>query len=565
MRTSQKIMLSAVIALSITGIFALISYTGFFRLLETDFFNSRVKLDQMARLENISETISLWNQENLSRFGSLSRDRNMQSVFSVSQRQEEILYRAQLSDSLKDQLLGFNGMRIVDNSGRIQFSSFAGDISSSQSGVYSRILYRNWNDTSESFELPFADEDSIASTYYDEANQLVRYQLPIEDWGFVTRGWMVVYMDLSGLTDRLARDGSIAQGANLYIVEGRGIIASIRPEQFAEVKEEINSLWPVNGAPAGFSVLAKGLDEKYWLAGTISSDGSWVGKLVPGQLFGLSDFVQITIFATVFLTSILLAFLLLNLRQDRMEVLRERIKKLQANLLRDWMEHHEDRKLLLKELEARQGEVRVELKSGLGKLKEEQSAKADEIIDEGWNRIARILAEKEFDVEGASMGNGMQQMSIDMKLLEDMISRAISTIHIAIPQIEQARKPLQATQRAISETEEIAEVVEELVEPEEIHDVREEDTELEELTELESDETDDTGELVSVQGMESSDYQTTLEYDNEKLPRADASEVIEILPVVLADDFGELVEINDMKRSKLYMFDRAPDSTHEDS
>lgn len=561
MRTSQRFIFTVLIAVFITGAFALVAYTGLFRLLETDFFSSRVKSDQRVRLGNISDTIFLWNQENLSRFDALSRDRNMQSVFSISQRQEEILYRAQLSDSLKDQLLGFNGVRVVDNDDRIQFSSFAGDISSRRFGVDSRILYRVWNELDESFEFPDADENSVAVTYYDEANQQVRYRLPMQDWGFVTRGWMIVYMNLSGLTDRLARDGLIAQGASLYIVEGRGIIADIRPEQAAAVEEKIDVLWPIDGVPSEFSVLAEGLDGKYWLGGTISSDGTWVGKLIPGHLFGLSTAVRMLILATVFLTSTLLVFLLFNLRQDRMDMLRGRIRRLQVNLLQNWLEHHEGRKLSLKDFETRREEVRTELRNGLGKLKEDESTKADEIIDEGWTRIAGILAENESDTEAASIGVGtaMEQAPIDMRLLEDMIARAISAAQIATPQIQHAQPPLQAGQRRLVETEKVSELVEEFDEAEEI---------VEEPTERESDEIGldaDAGELAGAQEVEPVVSQTMVEPDDKELSETDASpEALEVLPVVLADDFGELVEIGKVKQDKMYTFDGAPDAIHED-
>ena len=605
MGTLQKIILTIVIAVLVTGGFGLIAYTGLFRLLEIDFFSSRVESDQRIRLKDISDIIVLWNQENLSRFDSLSRDRNMQSVFSISQRQEEILYRAQLSDSLKDQLLGFEGIRVVDNVGRIQFSSFAGDVSSRQFGDDSRILYRNWSETDESFELPIADENSVSVTYYDEAKQQIRYRLPIQDWGFVTRGWMIVYMGLSGLSDSLARDGLIAQGANSYVVEDRGIIADIRPEQVAAVKEEIDILWPIDGVPSDFSVLAKGPDEKYWLAGTISSDGTWVGKLIPGHLFSFSTAVRMLVFATVFLTSALLVFLFLNLRQDKTEVLRGRIKKLQVNLLRSWLEHNEKKKLSLKDFEARRDEVRTELRSGLGRLKKDESAKVDEIIDEGWTRIAEILAEKESDVKTASISSNtvVKQESIDMKLLENMIARAVSAAQIATAQIQHVQSPPQTREGELIKTEKVSELAEELAVEEQSEAADEttleivgEDAELEELSEVE--EFLEVGEAsmeeLAVEEQSEAAAGATLEIVGEdaelevlseveeSLKVAEASmeeladntierdelsesssEALEDLPVVFADAFGELIEIGKLKQSKLYTFEGAPDGAYE--
>jgi hypothetical protein len=278
MRTSNKVALTILISVLVTGGFAALAYTGLFSVLETGFFSERVKNDQLNKLENISESITFWNQDNISRFDALSRDRNYQSVFSLTQREEEILYRAQSSDSLEDKLMGYRGIRIVDNDSndpKVQYSTFAGDISGEEAGDDGRRLYKNWSQLADTFELNPTDQNSVTKTIFDGESQQIKYLLPIQDSGFVSRGWMIVYMNAEGIADQLSGNGLIDGAGRVQIIDNRGVIVDIRPEQVEAVNNDIDTLWPINEIPVDFALLAQGVSDKFWLAGTIAEDGTW--------------------------------------------------------------------------------------------------------------------------------------------------------------------------------------------------------------------------------------------------------------------------------------------------
>ena len=153
-----------------------------------------------------------------------------------------------------------------------------------------------------------------------------------------------------------------------------------------------------------------------------------------GSLLAFSTIVQILILSTFFITIALLSFLILNIRPDPTETLRSRIKKLQVNLLRDWLEHHEDRMLRISDLESRREEVRKELLNGLGKMRGSHLEDADRIIDEGWSRIIEILAEKEIVTDkGTEKSTAETPSPIDMKQLEEMITRAVAEAKFIVP------------------------------------------------------------------------------------------------------------------------------------
>lgn len=567
MRLSQKIVLTLLIAFALTVVFGVLAYTGLFGVLETEFFSERVRADQQLKLEKIAQGTAAWNDDVLSRFSSLARDRNFEAVYSPSQRAEEIQARAESIDSLGDRLIGFLGLRVVDDGGAMQYSSFAADTAAEQSG--SRRVYLNWDQLEDSFPLPGIsniERETGESIIYDGERGRIIYLVPSVDRAFVVRGWMVVYLSPLGLADHLSSGGMTVPGAVLEIISDRGVIVDIRSEQVDSVKGAIERLWPKSAEPADFAPLADAAGERYWLVSTVAADGTWVGKLVPGRLLGFSVLVQIIILSAFFITLALLVFLILNLRQDRTEILRRRVNRLQVNLLRDWLEHHEGRKLRTADLESRRGEVKTELRSGLGRLRGTAEAAADEMIDEGWTRITEILAEKDAVRDNGSAGGAGAEsgLPIDMKQLEDMITRAVAEVNRAAG--TGARSSLSVDQAAapvfpvpgrpidvdiVGDGDELDEI-EALDEADELDEVEVLD-EADELDDIEAlDELDEADELGSepAGGAEVSEIQP-LDDLQEDEPG------LETLEEVDEDQSGELIEISKgAERGRLYMFDK---------
>ena len=340
MRTAQKTALTLLIAIVVTAVFAAFAYTGLFRVFETGFFSERVELDQKSRLQDSSSFVETWLDDTSARFDAISRERVFQSVFSLTQRDTEIQGRSSTIDSLRERLDGFEGLRIIDYEDRIQYSSYAGDISSQTTGE--RRLYRNWSQIAESFDLPPIDEG--ASVQFDEETQRFIFLTPVEDRAFASRGWMLVWMSTKGLEDSLASEGFISPGSQVSLVEALGLVLDIREEQFALVKGAIREIWSLENLDS-FALLAESGADRFWLVTLVTQNGVNIGKLVPGQILGFTPSIQILLVASVFAASSLLIFLLLNIRQDRTLVLQGRIKKLQVNLLRDWLENHEEKKI----------------------------------------------------------------------------------------------------------------------------------------------------------------------------------------------------------------------------
>ena len=356
MRTSQKVIVTLTLAFVITFAFAIVAYTGLFQFLESDFFRERVKKDQLNRLLQISERIEGWNSDLISRIEDISLDRSFQSVYSISQGQDNIATRANIVGALEDRLIGFSGIRVIENDGKIQYSSYAADIRNQQSGESGRLLYRNWSEVEGTFSFPEANSESQSTVIYDGIRQQIVFLIPAKDRVFTIRGWLLVFMKTSGIAEYLSSSGLTSQGSWLYVVNLRGLIVNIRDKQAEQVLDKIDEFWSVSGKSEEFALLAEGTSGLYWLASEFSKDNMWVGKLIPGRLLAYPLSMRILILLIFYTTISLLIFFFLNIRQDRIEILKQRIRKLQVGIAGNLISDVDGGKLDANDFESRREE-----------------------------------------------------------------------------------------------------------------------------------------------------------------------------------------------------------------
>jgi len=126
-----------------------------------------------------------------------------------------------------------------------------------------------------------------------------------------------------------------------------------------------------------------------------------------------------------FVTAYLLAFLLLNIRQDRMTVLSDRIKRFQINLLEEYVENKSDLDFgrWRRELEARRPEVRKAIRSSVGRLRKGRQAEVDELIDKSWDEILAVLGGRAENERG----------SIGLKEIERLLGDALKNRSLVLP------------------------------------------------------------------------------------------------------------------------------------
>ena len=128
------------------------------------------------------------------------------------------------------------------------------------------------------------------------------------------------------------------------------------------------------------------------------------------------------------LTSFLLVFLLLNVRQDSVLVLSDRIKRFQIQLIQEYLESKDeiDWRRWQVELEQRREDVSREIKKGIGNSRGKRGEEIDHLIDSSWDEILTVLGQRTVETRSAPL---------DIARLEAVIQRAFGNMQVSdLPQ-----------------------------------------------------------------------------------------------------------------------------------
>jgi hypothetical protein len=150
-----------------------------------------------------------------------------------------------------------------------------------------------------------------------------------------------------------------------------------------------------------------------------------VGYIVPASDFTFPTVMKWILLSSFFVTAYLLAFLLLNIRQDRMTVLSDRIKRFQINLLEEYFENKSDLDFgrWRRELEGRRPEVRKAIRTSVGRIRKNRQTEVDELIDKSWNEILEVLGSKGESERG----------SLGLKEIERLLGEAFKSGSFVLP------------------------------------------------------------------------------------------------------------------------------------
>ncbi len=100
--------------------------------------------------------------------------------------------------------------------------------------------------------------------------------------------------------------------------------------------------------------------------------------------------------ATFFLTMFLLVYLLLNLRSDPLDVLRQRVKRFQIQLISELVESPGgvDWGKWRREIESRKEEITWQIQRGIGRVSRRQKPVIDDYMTRSWGEIIDLISRR---------------------------------------------------------------------------------------------------------------------------------------------------------------------------
>ncbi|NBF40096.1 MAG: hypothetical protein GVY14_06735, partial [Spirochaetes bacterium] len=419
MKTHQKTALSLLLAVVVFSTFAVLSYSGLFEYIEANFYDPRVRDRVEITLDRGAEVLDSYHENSRERFGAVLTEPAVRSVYRVNQSRDDILARRNFFARLQEQVASLAFVRFVDSGAeRLWYSTLPADVTSETDfrREYAPLSELGGETSPADLVLPVDGSPDIVLD--PDGNHFV-YRFPVEDEFGIVQGTALFYVGPNGATDALVRNDVVEVGQRVVIAGDERIIANYAPRFGASLREEIASV-DFDRAGGNQSVLTSGEGVEYLVFSQPLGTTGRILYLSPLSAFQMNEAMRWVLLSSTFLTVFLLAFLVLNVRQDPEVVLTERIKRFQINLLRELFETGEkpDWEQKRIELEERKEEVNREIKRGIGRLSPSKEQEVDDLLAKSWDEILNVIGNRTRVEDRTDR--------IDLERLEDMIEKVMS-------------------------------------------------------------------------------------------------------------------------------------------
>ena len=398
MTSGQKVALALLISALAFCAFTIVAFSGFFDILEVNFYRPVAQEKKETRVREIVSAQSEYFDILISRFSDFAANPSVRSY--ADSRPEDFAVRSR--ESLRSRLAGsvksFFGLRIVDNDDHgLYFSTFSSDVISGPDG----ISYRNYDSSndiafesvkSESPPALTAEPGENARIIKDGVRDRIIFSLPFRS-GDERAGTALFYCDAAGFSEFLL-------GRNL--IDGNGLAALVTPDYNSD-----NSLDNFGGFVLGLPdydddslrarILEKWRDgESLWtiddnpqnvlLAFSVKAGREDLGFIT--LLYGESELkfpyhIKFLLLVTAFITLYLAVFLILSIRRgkrdDDIVVTNDKIRRYEEYFFAAYSKLEDKNPGYLEELKKI---VRSSLEDMLGEAEEDGSPVFDEEPDE---------------------------------------------------------------------------------------------------------------------------------------------------------------------------------------
>ena len=577
MTSGQKTAVSLLISVVLFAAFVVAAFTGLFSVIDARFYEPG-KISQIQKhLDTVSENFNEYIETLESRFGknenSFLKQTCVQSYIENQPSDEVIRERSKLSGDLFSQTPGLLGMRLIDKNGSsVHFSTFSSDVLNRTSEI---VSYKNYTDaitlTGEK-EIPFdkiSSPDSygtngvVCKTVFDGRDNRIILSFPYYDSYKAYRGTFVFYVNANDFNRVLLSKKIITFGDTGSLVSGLNFEEEKKETEYKSgfvfgipaigkkiFEQEILSRWEkglfapekivYKSSEDSFAIQEydaaienKKSDNNYWvLVSSTKTDFGYIGGIYPDEMFAMPDAVKILLLICIFVTLFLVVFLAVNLKQDDMVVIRERIRRLQLGIVSEYLKKKEnvDWQVVSGKIAERRQDVTLEIIRSLGRKAKKHDKEVNELINRSWDEL---LAAMSVQVRKENNENGLTNAAEIKSMLEELLSSGnikVQTVGSAVNVMPVTVKPSKSVPvtEQVQELDKVekAEAVEELEEVEDAEAVDEleevEDAEtVEELEEVEEAEAVD--ELEEVEEAEAVDELEEVEEPEvvEKLETAD--------------------------------------------
>ena len=453
MKSGLKTALSLLLTFIAFTVIAIASLSGLFSPIEKRFYEPAQVQQFRSELNEVASAGNQYFSSLLAAFGSddggFLNDESVLTFLSVSP-SDEVLHRlAVLSEAHR----GLEGIRVVDASGRrVHFSSFRNDYRLDAG----RRIYSNYQELKTLFgtpEIPFenlscfsGEETHPYRIGIDGQNQRIVYSFPLENNG--SRFCVLFYVGTRGFINTLIEKKIISVNQDIPLVSSAdcmtgGFVLGLENDIRGAADAELLKIWK-NGQVDTDGIQTDGIqfvfDDRtvnYTVFTDRSTSAPFFSILFRSDSVLLPGYVKILILVSAFISVCLFFLILFNFKKDDDVIIRDRIKRVQFELLSEYFDKNLERAEIAGIIEAKKSDVSVRIKKSLGRRGKKHSAELDTMLEKSWSEIIDMLsAEKK------------QQPSFDMSEIRRMLEELLSATPVTV-----RNQPVQTVPAKVAEPE----------------------------------------------------------------------------------------------------------------
>ncbi|MGI5174658.1 hypothetical protein H0R92_13800, partial [Treponema sp. OMZ 840] len=456
MTSGQKVAVSLLTSVLIFAAFTVAAFLGLFSAMETRFYQPALVRGIHKQLASVSHILDDYLSASKTAFYTeFAENEYVKKSFSFEQDSQDIKGREDASGNLFSTIPSLTGIRIIESGGKkIHYSTIAGDILQRTDKLVSYRLYKDIGDLPyEEIESPQGESGRILC---DPDRDRILYSFPFYDAYSMYRGTIVFYTASSAFAQELVKKNLIAVTDTVIFTgtKERPVFVLSFPNTGREILQNI-LIKKFSDEVSSAEKLIETEQTGVWLLfSQIGESKIYVSRLYEENLFVFSDMIKTLLLISVFVTSFLIVFLIFNIKQDDMLLIRDRIKRFQFAVINDYLTTKEevDWNAVYADMKRRKRELNAAIKKSLGRRAKRHSEEVDLLLDKSWDEIIAALHRQ----SGAKEKLQLDTITAELK---EMMEKIISQAHFP------AAAPLASVQPAVRlKTVEPLEEVEELEE-----------------------------------------------------------------------------------------------------
>lgn len=513
MTSGQKIAFSLLAALGLFVVFVLSLNSKLFKQLETRFYTQAKIEENTGQLDKISESCDSYISKILLLVekgdNAWVKDASVRSYYVQNPSESEVTSRRRLTEELFQEIPALSGIRIVDKNGRnVHYSSFDDTDILRQNGISK--IYKNYNDIiKDADEIPFENlqklsDENKSVLLCDESHGRFILSVPFSWVDGIYSGMCLFYLNVHEVEKSLVMDEAISftQGMTLFSDDNLngGLAINLPYGSKKDFRNPFLTYW--KNPSASPEKLLELPDGRYYVALSSRRNGNIrVSAVYTSDVFELSTEVRVLIYICVFISILLIVFLICSLFKDPMVTLQKRIKKVQLEIIQNYLDEKDKKEWgdISRQLRLRKNDLSDDIIKSLHVHSKKRRQDLSEYLDKNWDEIFTIFDSRTESAASTAVSGPAELTGASIAEIRRMLEEVLQNRPVAATPVAVAA-PVQTVVQDADEVEELAEDVDDADEveelAEEVDDAEEVDELEEEVEDLAEEEVDELEEEV---------------------------------------------------------------------